>query len=140
MSAEDRIRAALAARAAQVTPERLQPSAPPTTVRRPARSRLPILGAIAGLAAAALLVLVLTRLPGRTSPDVPAAPPSAQPTVSTPIQKPPTPAAQTDGPPSAGAQPGTAPAVGPNQLPGPIPGPTAMPGKLPGRPAVSMTR
>jgi len=105
MTVEDRLRGALAARAAQITVDRLQPALPPT-VAGTARSRVGwLVPLLAGAAAVALLFTMM--LGNRPSGDAPATVPSPG-VSSSPVPSPapsstPAPSAS---PPGRGGQPG----------------------------------
>jgi len=97
VSVEERVRAALAGRAGEITADRLQPAMPPTVaVPRPGRGvrGLPILAA----AAAAVIILFAVILMVRPAADVPVAPATptsvpSQPSPATPGHAKPVPVA-----------------------------------------------
>jgi hypothetical protein len=132
---EERVRRALAARAAQVTPERLQPAVPPTaTVAR--RSWRPWWRTLLVTAAVLVAVVISVRRPGDPPPrPLPNPPAATVPSTSVPDLGPiPSPAATSEAPPaprtSAAATPtrtavsrtrsadvGTSPPTGPAATP-----------------------
>jgi hypothetical protein len=109
MTVEDRLRGALAARAAQITADRLQPALPPTVAVAGRRRVAWLVPLLAGAAAVALLFTIV--LGNRPAGEAPATVPS--PAVSS-SPAPPAPAPGGHGLPAPpGAAPGSPAAVRP---------------------------
>ncbi len=106
---EERVRRALAARAGQITPDRLQPAVPPT-VAPARRSWLPWWRSLLAVAAVLVAVVLVVRLPGDTPPSpVPNAPAATVPSPAPSSSASPTPDAPTVTP-SARNSPASPPA------------------------------